>query len=180
MEPQTHTDNARPAAVLQSNAQILWHLVVLYSATGGLYMFPWCYRNWKQFKQEKGLALDHKKELAKLFIPIYSYVILYRQFRDMKQWIAEKNIAFKQSPGELLCYYVGFNLLWRLPDPFWMLSLLSVLPFVFVQNALNDYWHAVHPDRPLRTTLSGRQIAAVVTGGIVWLLAIAGFFIRES
>lgn len=44
------------------------------------------------------------------------------------------------SPGMILILIIIFNVFSRLPEPYWMLSLLSVLPLTAVQRVLNTYW----------------------------------------
>jgi hypothetical protein len=163
-----------------SNAQPVWHLVILSIATFGFYGMYWFYRNWKQFKLHKRLDISPGWRTAGLFVPIYGIVLAYRQIRDIKEFSEEVGIDKTYSPGWVVFGWVIFSGFGNLPGTLWLLCSLSVLPLIVVQGVLNFYWRKEQPELMERTTLSGGQIALLIIGGIWWLFSLIGTFTPEN
>jgi len=179
-----------------SNAQVPWRLVLLSILTFGIYEIYWFYRNWKHLKIHKNLNISPGWRTVGLFVPIYSIVIVYRQFRDIHDSAREIGCKPYSSPGWLTFGYIflsGISLRlslyeWRLTDPAELfgitilglvISLLGVLLLVVVQKTLNDYWEREQSGLEMRITFSGGEIALLVIGGIVWILSLIGIFVPE-
>jgi hypothetical protein len=77
--------------------------------------------------------------------------------------------------------YLVLSVLWRLPDPWWLVSFATFVPMMPVQRAaqrLNDHKLGVATeDRNARYT--GWNIAMIVGGGLLFVLALVGMFIPE-
>ncbi|MCX6009228.1 MAG: DUF4234 domain-containing protein [Chloroflexi bacterium] len=159
--------------------QPVWHFVLLSILTLSAYEIYWFYRNWKQMKVHKNLDMSPGWRTAGLFVPIYGLVLAYRQFRDVRDFSREAGIDKSYSPGWILFAWITINVLWKLPDPFWLLSFGSVLPLAVVQGVLNSYWEKEQPGLMRRTKFSGGQIALIVIGGIVWILMLIGMLFPE-
>jgi hypothetical protein len=139
----------------------------------------WFYRNWKHFKIHKSLDISPGWRTAGLFVPIYGIVLAYEQLRDIRQFSKEAGIDKTYSPGWTLFGWLILAAFWNLPDPFWLPALLSVWPLAVVQEVLNLYWGKEQSELPARTKFSGGQIALLVTGGIMLILALIFAFIPE-
>jgi hypothetical protein len=63
---------------------------------------------------------------------------------------------------------------WRLPDPYWLVSLLGFLPVLVAQRSVNGLNAAVAPDAPRNASYSGLNVVAIVIGGLLLLFAILG------
>lgn len=162
-----------------SNAQPVWHLVILSIATFGLYEVYWFYRNWKQFKLHKNLDISPGWRTVGLLVPIYGLVLAYEQLRDIKDFTRAAGINKTYSPGWTLFTWLMLGALGLLPNPLSLLSPLSVLPLTTVQNVLNSYWEKEHPVLIEKTELSRGQIALLIIGVIWWALVLVGTFIPE-
>lgn len=162
-----------------SNVQPVWHFVLLSIATLGIYEIYWFYRNWKQLKFHKNLDISPGWRTVGLFVPIYGIVLAYRQLKDIRDFSREAGIVKTYSPGWILFGWLILTALWKLPDPFWFLSFLSVWPLTVVQCILNSYWAKEQSGYPEKTKFSGGQIALLVIGGIILILAVIGTFIPE-
>lgn len=175
------THSALPRSALQqfSNALPVWHFVLLSIVTFGIYEIYWFYRNWKQLKLHKNLDISPGWRTVGLFVPIYGIVLAYRQLRDIRDFSKEAGIDKTYSSGQILFGWLILSALWRLPDPFWFLSFLSVWPLTVVQGVLNSYWKKEQPELIERTKFSGRQIILLVLGGIFLILALSGTSIPE-
>lgn len=177
-----------------SNAQAPWQLVLLSIISFGIYEIYWFYRNWKHLKTHKQLEISPLWRTVGLFIPIYSIVLIYRQFRDIRDYAKQAGCETFSSPGWLAFGYsflngISFRLSlyeWRLTDPGeilattvlgLLLDLLRLWILVTVQKTLNRFWQKEQPDFEMRSKFSGKEIALIVVGGILWLLGLIGIFV---
>jgi len=179
-----------------SNAQAPWRLIILSILTFGIYEIYWFYRNWKHLKKHKNLNISPGWRTVGLFVPIYNIILIYTQFRDIRDFAVGTGCKTYSSPGWLTFGYIFLNGIslrltlyeWKLTDPAELLgtsifglliSLLAVWLLVVVQKTLNDFWKKEQPDLVMRTTFSGKEIVLLVIGGIFWLLSLIGIFIPE-
>jgi len=162
-----------------SNAVPIWQMVALSIATFGIYQVYWFYKNWKQLKAHHNLDIKPGWRTAGLFVPIWGLVLTYRQFEDIMEYAGRSGIEKVFSPGWMLVQYIVLTALWRLPDPYWLLSLFSIAPLTMVQETLNEYWKKEQPQLAVKTGFTGGQIALLIIGGIFFLLALVGLFAGE-
>ena len=162
-----------------SRSQPVWHLVLLSIATFGIYEIYWFYRNWRDLKDHKRLAISPGWKTAGLFVPVYGLILAYRQLKEIKEGAAQGGVIRLYDPGSILAAWIILNALWKLPDPAWMLSFLSIWPLAIVQRTLNAFWQKEEDGLPVRTGLSGGQITLVVIGGLWFLLVIVGMMLPE-
>lgn len=98
--------------------------IVLCIVTFGLYEIVWFYRNWKDIKQAEQVNLWAWARAV--FAPLFYYAFL-------------KRLGIAGAVG-LTVAYLFITAAWRLPDPYWMLAILSflvILPAVQAVNRLN-------------------------------------------
>jgi len=149
-----------------SDVQPLWHFVLLSITTFGLYYIYWFYRNWKYLKAYKGLDISPIKRTVGLFIPIYNFLIVYDQLYEIRDLARDGGVDKLYTPGWIFFGYLIFNAfgILPLPDPYWLLSFLSVVPLAIVQNTLNSYWITRQTGVPKKTAfhLLGEFIVAIV------------------
>ena len=162
-----------------SNAQPVWHFVLLSLFTFSLYHIYWFYRNWKQLRLQEGWDISPGWRTVGIFVPILNIFLIYNQFRHIRDFarVAECDRLF--SVGWITLGWIFFNALASLPDPFWFLSFLSIWPLGVVQGVLNSYWEKQQPELVVRTKLSGGQIALLVIGGIFWIIVLIGTFMPD-
>jgi len=177
---QTRAPHAGAAAAGgDSHAQPAWQLVLLSMATLGIYELYWFYRNWKHFRDHRGWDVSPGWRTAGLVVPVLGLVLAYYQLKDVREYLEKDGIRETYSPGWVLFGWLALSALWRLPDPFWLLSSFSVFPLVAVQGPLNAYWEKEQPGARIRTSLSGGQIALLVLGVAFWVLVIVGMLLPE-
>lgn len=162
-----------------SNAIPLWHMVALSVATFGIYQIYWFYKNWKQLKEHHNLDIKPGWRTAGLFVPIWGLILTYRQFDDIRGHAENSGIEKLFLPGWMLVQYIVLTALWRLPDPYWLLTFFSIAPLTIVQETLNEYWKKEQPELGLKTNLSGGQIALIIIGGLLFLVTLVGLFAGE-
>ena len=80
------------------------------------------------------------------------------------------------STGVLGGLYFVLLLLWRLPDPWWLISIFSFLPIIPVIQTVVALHDAVAGSRDRNTRFSGLNIVGLVLGAIWVLLVLIGLF----
>ena len=147
-------------------------LALMSLATLGLYEIYWFYKNWKCMQENFGHKLNAP---IRAFFPLISYP-LFRQIRDHA---ASAQLESKLSAGPLALTVFLIAVLYRLPDPWWLVSLLGFLPLLPVQSAVNEINAKFAPDADHNGRFSGWNIVGMIAGGIVLALAIIGMFVPE-
>ena len=173
------TVSSRAESVQFSNAQSVWKFVLLAVLTFGVYEIIWFNRNWRQLKAHKNLDIRPGWRTVGLFVPFYGLVLIYRQLSDIREFSKEVGLEKLFSPGSTLLFWMIFTAAWKAPDPYWLISNLSVVPLVVVQGVLNSYWKNEQTGRVERKGFSGGQIALLVIGAIAWVLVLIGMFVPE-
>lgn len=161
--------------------QPIFHLVLLYILTFGLYGIYWFYKTWKQIKGHTKATFSPGWRTVSLFIPFYNIWRVYTLFNDIKSLRLEADFSESPSPGWLTFLLFLFTYLTnRLPDPWYLLGLLGVLPLLFAQGALNEYWEKEQKGRKEKTKFSTKEIAVMIVGGMLIALAFWAIFIWEE
>ena len=148
-------------------------LALMSLATLGLYEIYWFYKNWKCMQENFGHKLN--APIRAFFFPLVSYP-LFRQIRDHA---AGAQLQSRLQAGPLALAVFLIAVLYRLPDPWWLVSLLGFLPLLPVQSAVNEINGKFAPGVDRNGRFSGWNIAGMVAGGIVLALAVIGMFVPE-
>ncbi len=168
VESQEHRPVPPCSSVEEQNLISADKFFVLSIATMGLYTFWWSYKVWRFFQQKD--RLDISPALRAIFgifflIPLYKRVLHYAR---------EKGYQEHYSPVRLFVFGLAFELLGFLPNPFFLLSNISVL---FVLPAFKALLHAMrHATEYSTVSQSGystRQKVLLGIGGLIWILCLA-------
>lgn len=142
--------------------------------TFGLYTIWWIYKAWVFFRQKE--QTDIIPAARTIFGIVFNYELLTKILRYAK----EKGYEGSYSPLLLYIGLVVIQLLSRLPDPYWLISILS---FVFLIPAHNAFNYAKQNSTGFtvteQTTFSSRQIVLIVVAAVCWALSISGFLLEE-
>jgi hypothetical protein len=135
----------------------------------GIYEIWWIYKSWRFFKQKDELDIN---PLARAFFSIIFFNSLLNEILDFAQ---EKKYSKCYSSSFLFFGFLISNLLSRLPEPFWLISLLSFIflipPFKALNFAkLNSTEFTVVEE----SKFNSRQIILIVIGVILWVLVLLG------
>lgn len=148
----------------------LTKLLVLSICTLGLYEIYWFYKNWQLVKRRE--TSDIVPALRALFTVLFCYSLFRRVGEE-----SEKNGISSISFGPLAVGWIVTTVLWRLPDPYWLVSFLAVLFMLPVQYAANVINSRVAPGHDPNRRFSGWNIAATIVGGLFLFLAVIGAFL---
>ncbi len=147
--------------------------ILLCLLTMGLYQIWWFYKAWNFYKQKE------KSDIMPAARAIFSIIFLIP--------LMDRNIEFASHKGYQKSYtsvalFLGFlvlNALSRLPDPYWLLSLLGIACIVPTFNAFNyALQNSEDVNVIVQESFNGRQITLIVLGSILWALALLGMMVE--
>jgi hypothetical protein len=146
-------------------------LVVMSVCTFGIYEIYWFYKHWGAIKKENNLDIN---PLARAIFAIF---FCYDLFKRIQSAAALQKLKTFRAPRSLAIGWVIVNLLWRLPDPYWLVSFLSVLFLLPVQTTANALNLISDPGRNPNAKFTKWNIVGVVFGGLLWSLILVGLFL---
>lgn len=154
-----------------SNAQPLWHLILLSIATLRIYEIYWFYKTWKSIKEYTTASFSPGWRTFGLFIPIYGLVLIDGLFRHDVENLRTAVAGPKVIKRPLLfgASYVLSPLLSFLglaPLPYFF----PLFPLAAFQRCLNQYWEIGQPELPRRKKFSGGEIVLLIIGGLHWIV----------
>ncbi len=167
-EPQEQNSALINSAIEEQKLISAGKFLVLSIATMGLYTFWWSYKAWRFFQQKD--QPDISPALRAIFgifflIPLYKHILHYARQKDYQE---------HYSPVWLFVFGLAFDLLGLLPDPFWLLSNISIL---FTLPAFKALLHAMQHATEYRTVAesgySTRQKVLLGIGVLVWIICLA-------
>jgi len=149
-------------------------LVVMSIFTLNFYHVYWFYKNW-----------DYLNDREKLFIRpgmrgLFCLIFCYSLFRHISKAAKELSIETNLIASIAAIIYVVLRLADRLPGAFVVLGFFSFIPLIFVQQLINKIHLQVAPNIPIDNKFSKSNIVLIVVVGIVFVLALIGFFAPVS
>ena len=149
--------------------------VFLSIITFGLYDVWWTYKAWRFFKQKDNLdIMPAIRTLLALFF-------LYSLFNNILNYAKEKGYEQSYSPTFAFVGVLAFNMMGRLPDPYWMISTLTFLFMIGPFNALNyAKQNADDINVKIQKGFNPRQIVLIVISLLFWGLVIIGLMMPDD
>ena len=143
-------------------------LVVMSLCTLGLYEVYWAYKQWdaQRSREQEQLSPFWRA----FFAPLWGFSL----FPRIQRITAQYGVPATWSGSGLALGYFLLRLAWRLPDPYWLVTIFGFLPLLVVQRSINQLNAAIAPEAPRNDSYSGLNVAIIVIGGILLLLAILG------
>lgn len=141
----------------------------------GTYEIWWIYKSWKFFKQKDELDIN---PIARA---LFSIFFLHSLFNEILDFAQEKNYDKSYSSNFLFFGFIILNFLSKLPEPFWLISILSFLFLIPPFKALNfAKMNSTEFKVIEQNKFSTRQIILIVIGIIFWSLVILGLNIENE
>ncbi|MFD0998355.1 hypothetical protein ACFQ21_03515 [Ohtaekwangia kribbensis] len=150
-------------------------VLILSLVSFGLYGIWWIYKSWRFFKEKDGL------DIMPVARAIFSIFFLYSLFENIQHYAKSNGYQKSYSSWALFAGQIIFSIASRLPEPYWLISIVSSFFLLAPANALN--FAIANSEQYKATTISGfngRQIAVLVIGGIFWILVLAGLFLAPE
>jgi hypothetical protein len=145
-------------------------LLLLSAATFNLYLIYWF---WKNFRHEQ----RRNPEISAVLRTIFSGIFFYTLARSAADEADTRGLPARYSSGVLTAaLWVAAIVSNQLPDPWSLLVFLFALILVPVQRTVNRINRDIDPALGDAERFRGWEIALVVPGGLLLLLAIAGTF----
>ena len=139
--------------------------------TFGFYELYWCYRNWQRIKERS--REDLSPFWRAFFAPFWGFSL----FERVQESAERRKLGVGWSAGFLGVLYFVLSITWRLPDPWWLISMLTLAPFIPVVQTVR----AINATEPAaegpNAAYSGGNIATVIIGGLLVVLAVVDAFI---
>lgn len=148
---------------------------ILCIASFGLYPLWWIYKAWRFYQQKE------KLDIMPAVRAIFSIFFLNSLFNRILSFAKEKGYEENYSSIALFIGFLIGNLTARLPDPLWLISILSFVFLIPPFKALN--YAKQHSNEFLvtqQTSFSVRQIGLIIVGVIFWGLVLLGLTMEEQ
>ena len=145
-------------------------LLVLTFCTLGVYEYYWFYKNWKLIRDRTS------EDISPFWRTFFAVFYCYQLFDRVRKQTPDP--ARDDLPaGFLATVWIILTILWKLPDPYWLLSFLAVLALLPVQQTINRINQAAAPGHDTNARFSVWNWIAVCLGGPFFLLAAYGSFL---
>ena len=142
--------------------------------TLSLYPIYWMFRNWQRIRLEGRESLS--PFWRAFFTPFWSFAL----FERVRIAAERRKLSVGWSEGLLGVLYFILSITWRLPDPWWIISLGAFLPLIPVVRTI-EQMHAAEPAvEGLNSRYTAPNIVAMIIGGIVLILALLGTFFMPA
>jgi hypothetical protein len=148
-------------------------LGVLSTCTLGLYQVYWFYQHWRRLKEREGYQCN--PALRAIFSVFYCYPL----FGRIRESGGKLGVAGSLVAGPLATAWILTSLTHRLPEPYWLVTYLSVLFLLPAQAYANRVNEAVTPGHDPNARFSAWNWIAVVIGGGFFVLILIGSFMPE-
>jgi hypothetical protein len=142
-------------------------VVVLSLCTLGLYQYYWFYRNWRMVRDQTSANIF---PFWRSFFAVFFCYSLFKHIRGYNDDLPSSNMA----AGPLAAVWIVLSLLWKLPDPYWLVSLMPVFVLVPVQRVINGINAVVAPNHEPNSRFSVWNWITVLFGGPFLVLAVYG------
>ena len=139
-------------------------LILMSIFTLGLYEIYWFYKNWNHIKTRT------RQKIRPFWRAIFSVFYCYSLFRAVRESVDSHAGRQEINPGWLAAGYIILSISYKLPDPYWLVSLMAFLPLLPVQGAINNINATVAPAAARNGNFSVKNIFVMIMGGLCLVL----------
>lgn len=135
----------------------------------GLYEGWWIYKAWRFFKQKE------KLDIQPVSRTIFGIFFLNGLLVKIMDYALDKKYKEGYTPSLLFIGFFGTSFLSNLPEPYWLISLISFVFLIAPFKALNyAKQHSADVITEEQHSYNRRQLVLIIVGALVWLLLILG------
>lgn len=145
--------------------------VAMSLCTFGIYELYWYYKNWERVRARTGETLS--PFWRAFFAPLWSFSL----FRRVREYQDDGTSPISWSPGLLGTIYLVLIVSWRLPDPWWLVSLGTFVPILPVLNTTQAINARTTASESLNESVTGGNVVILVLGGLLLLFGVIGTFL---
>jgi hypothetical protein len=147
--------------------------VIMCLVTIGLYQYFWLYKQWKRLARTSFEPIS--PFWRTFFAPLWGFS-LFMRIRARGQL---EKLVVSWNDVALGVAYLLLSAAWRLPEPWWIVSLFGFLPLLPVHRTIEEI-NARHSAGPLpNRTFSGTNVLGIFVGGGILVLALIGTFMKS-
>jgi hypothetical protein len=148
--------------------------VVMSIVTWGIYPLYWAYEQWVR------IANRNREGLSPIWRTIFSPLWNFSLFRRIKEEAIRRGVPVHWDATMLAVIYFLFGPLWRLPDPWWVVSLLTFAPILPVVQQVIRVHDTVSPTRDRNDRFSGTNVIGIFVGTTFLVLVVVGLTLAPS
>ena len=148
--------------------------IVMSVCTLNIYTLYWCYQNWWRIRERTGEQLS--PFWRAFFAPFWAFSL----FARIAGQTGEQGVTVGWSPTILALGYLLMSAFVILPDPWWLLNLACFLPFLPVVQTIQRLNEREAATESRNEAYTGANVATILVGGIIVMLAVAGTFMSEE
>lgn len=141
------------------------------ACTFGLYKLYWFYRHWSCVKASTG------EDVWPFWRSMFAGIFCFPLFSRIIDTALQDGIPVPFSSTQLGVAFFLSTICWRLPDPFWLLAFLSVVPMIPVQRAANAVSLQRAPDTDANARLTAANWFGVAFGSLCVSVISVGSFL---
>ena len=140
--------------------------------TFGFYELYWFYKNWRAV-EEQG-----KEKISPFWRTFFAPIFCYGLFKRVLISAQKQGYTESYSPGWLTVIYIVVLIMAspRMPDPLWLISFLSFIPLLTVQQAIGFNNFEVDSEHKKYDSFTNAEIIIIMIGITIWLCIIAAVF----
>lgn len=136
----------------------LFKLTMLSVTTLGVYQGYWMYRNWKYLKQRRKVKAHAVRRAD------YPFFFMYPMLREIRELGVSMGATPTIAPGVLFLLWLGLTLLVNLPDPYYFLGNLDIIPILVVESYILKMNRDHGCERFIDSQLTVRNWLAILAG----------------
>jgi hypothetical protein len=146
-------------------------LIVMSVCTFSIYEVYWFYKNWSLIKERTNL------DIKPVWRAIFAFFFCYPCFKEIRMRAESLKLKRSFAAGWLAVGWIIFSLLYKLPDPYWIVTSFAAIFLVPVQSVVNEINEMLVPGHDKNRRFTAWNIIAIVFGGILFILALLSSFI---
>ena len=140
-------------------------LIVMSLCTFSIYEIYWFYKNWTIIKEHEQLKINP------FWRAFFSIFFCYSCFKKIRGTAESSNLRASIAAGPLAAGWSIVTLFYKLPDPYWLISLSAVIFLVPVQILVHKINATLSPACGENNRFTAWNITGVVFG-IIWCIFI--------
>ncbi len=148
----------------------VFRFILLSIVTAGIYQIVWMYKQWVFFKKKDNL------DIMPFWRAIFSVLFIFA-LSERISGLEKKNEQRK------IFLVVVLPIIWivlcysqRLPDPYWLIAYLNVVPLIFTLLRMNKYWKKKEK-KTIPKSFNWWQIILIIIGALFFIMIVWGSFL---
>jgi len=143
--------------------------------SAGLYEVWWMFKSWRFFRDKDNL------DIMPAVRAIFAIFFLNCLFENIQDYAKSNGYLKSFSSVGYFIGFIGLNFLSKLPDPYWLISFMSMFFLVPALEALNfGIKNSGEYTIIENEGYNNRQIGLIIVGGILWLLILVGILLPQG